>query len=169
MEREKTSYRSHSSEGMVWRHSCCGLRSMVGWKGAKCFFFSQNFQSPISLLPRKSDRVCSGPLTGSLALAPDGRASLPFHLSLTPELCLYPDGRPLWVPLKERVWSTHSSRKADRPVYLWIDNGEVKFEKAASLWGKETTETTVAIQEEKGIETWRCFVLVLQAKGNSLY
>jgi aldehyde:ferredoxin oxidoreductase len=40
--------------------------------------------------------------------------------------------------------------KADRPVYLWIDGGEVKFEKADHLWGKETTETTVAAQEEKG-------------------
>jgi aldehyde:ferredoxin oxidoreductase len=39
--------------------------------------------------------------------------------------------------------------KADRPIYLWIDGGEVKFEEAGHLWGKETTETTVAIQEEK--------------------
>ena len=40
--------------------------------------------------------------------------------------------------------------KADRPVYLWIDDGEVKFEKADHLWGKETTETAVTVQEEKG-------------------
>jgi aldehyde:ferredoxin oxidoreductase len=40
--------------------------------------------------------------------------------------------------------------KADQPVYLWIDGGEVKFEKAGHLWGKETVETTVAVQEEKG-------------------
>jgi len=40
--------------------------------------------------------------------------------------------------------------KAERPVYLWIDNGEVKFEKAVHLLGKETVETTVAVQEEKG-------------------
>jgi aldehyde:ferredoxin oxidoreductase len=39
--------------------------------------------------------------------------------------------------------------KAERPVYLWIDDGEVKFEKADHLWGKETTETAVAVQEEK--------------------
>jgi aldehyde:ferredoxin oxidoreductase len=40
--------------------------------------------------------------------------------------------------------------KADRPIYLWIDGGKVKFEEAGHLWGKETIETTVAIQEEKG-------------------
>ena len=40
--------------------------------------------------------------------------------------------------------------KADQPVYLWIDGGEVRFEKADHLWGKDTIETTVAIQEEKG-------------------
>jgi aldehyde:ferredoxin oxidoreductase len=38
--------------------------------------------------------------------------------------------------------------KADHPIYLWIDGGEVKFKEASHLWGKETTETTVAIQEE---------------------
>jgi aldehyde:ferredoxin oxidoreductase len=41
------------------------------------------------------------------------------------------------------------SGKADRPIYLWIDGGKVKFEEAGHLWGKETIETTVAIQEEK--------------------
>jgi len=41
------------------------------------------------------------------------------------------------------------SGKADRPIYLWIDGGKVKFEDAGHLWGKETVETTVAIQEEK--------------------
>jgi aldehyde:ferredoxin oxidoreductase len=39
--------------------------------------------------------------------------------------------------------------KANRPIYLWIDNGEVRFEEADHLWGKETTETTITIQEEK--------------------
>jgi aldehyde:ferredoxin oxidoreductase len=41
------------------------------------------------------------------------------------------------------------SGKANRPIYLWIDGGKVKFEDASHLWGKETIETTVAIQEEK--------------------
>jgi aldehyde:ferredoxin oxidoreductase len=38
--------------------------------------------------------------------------------------------------------------KTDHPIYLWIDGGEVKFKEASHLWGKETTEATVAIQEE---------------------
>jgi aldehyde:ferredoxin oxidoreductase len=41
------------------------------------------------------------------------------------------------------------SGKADHPICLWIDGGKVKFEEAGHLWGKETIETTVAIQEEK--------------------
>ena len=39
--------------------------------------------------------------------------------------------------------------KADRPIYLWIDDEKVEFEEAGHLWGKETTETTITIQEEK--------------------
>jgi aldehyde:ferredoxin oxidoreductase len=47
------------------------------------------------------------------------------------------------------------SGKADRPTYLWIDGGKVKFEEAGHFWGKETIETSIAIQDEKkdlGIE-----------------
>ena len=39
--------------------------------------------------------------------------------------------------------------KGERPLYLWIDGEKVRFEDAKPLWGKDTLETTVTIQEEK--------------------
>ena len=39
--------------------------------------------------------------------------------------------------------------KAEKPVYLFIEGEKVSFEEAKHLWGKDTVETTVAIQEEK--------------------
>ena len=39
--------------------------------------------------------------------------------------------------------------KADKPLYLAMDGEKVSFEDARSLWGKDTAETTVAIQKEK--------------------
>ena len=40
--------------------------------------------------------------------------------------------------------------RADRPVYLWIHDGEVELRDAAHLWGKDTFETHDTIREEVG-------------------
>ncbi|HSB05985.1 MAG TPA: aldehyde ferredoxin oxidoreductase N-terminal domain-containing protein [Thermodesulfobacteriota bacterium] len=39
--------------------------------------------------------------------------------------------------------------KAEKPVYLSIEGEKVSIEEAKHLWGKDTVETTVAIQEDK--------------------
>ena len=38
--------------------------------------------------------------------------------------------------------------RAEKPLYLFIEGGKARFEDAHSLWGKDTVETTVSIQEE---------------------
>jgi aldehyde:ferredoxin oxidoreductase len=38
--------------------------------------------------------------------------------------------------------------KAKRPLYLWINDDEVKLRDATHLWGKDTLNTALAIQEE---------------------
>jgi len=38
--------------------------------------------------------------------------------------------------------------KAHRPVYLWIDDGNVEIREASHLWGKTTWETFVMIRQE---------------------
>ncbi|NLO98111.1 MAG: aldehyde ferredoxin oxidoreductase family protein [Peptococcaceae bacterium] len=40
--------------------------------------------------------------------------------------------------------------KADKPIYLFVDNGKVEFRDASHLWGKTTMETTEAIKAEVG-------------------
>ena len=40
--------------------------------------------------------------------------------------------------------------KADKPVYLWVHDGEVSIRDAAHLWGKTTMETEIAVREELG-------------------
>jgi len=40
------------------------------------------------------------------------------------------------------------SGKADRPVYLWIQDGEVEIRSAEHLWGKTTGEVESLIREE---------------------
>jgi aldehyde:ferredoxin oxidoreductase len=40
--------------------------------------------------------------------------------------------------------------KAEKPVYLWIHNGQIEIRDAAKLWGKTTTDTQSAIRDELG-------------------
>jgi aldehyde:ferredoxin oxidoreductase len=40
--------------------------------------------------------------------------------------------------------------KADKPVYLWVQDGEASIRDASHLWGKETKETEAAVREELG-------------------
>jgi aldehyde:ferredoxin oxidoreductase len=40
--------------------------------------------------------------------------------------------------------------KADKPVYLWINNGKVEIKDATSIWGKNTEKTEDIIREELG-------------------
>ena len=42
--------------------------------------------------------------------------------------------------------------KADKPVYLWVHNDEVKLRDARHLWGKDAFETQKLIREELGDE-----------------
>lgn len=49
--------------------------------------------------------------------------------------------------------------KAQKPVYLWVHDGEAELRDAAHLWGKVTGEVQAAIQEELGdpkIEVLQC-------------
>jgi aldehyde:ferredoxin oxidoreductase len=41
--------------------------------------------------------------------------------------------------------------KSDRPVYLWIHDGEVELRDASHVWGKDTFETHDTLREEVGV------------------
>ncbi len=40
--------------------------------------------------------------------------------------------------------------KADRPVYLWVDDGKVEIRDASNVWGKDTHESEDRVKEEIG-------------------
>jgi len=40
--------------------------------------------------------------------------------------------------------------KAEKPIYVFIDDGKVVFKEASHLWGKETGETVRMVREELG-------------------
>ena len=49
--------------------------------------------------------------------------------------------------------------KADKPVYLFIHDGQIEIRDAAHLWGKTTTDTQWAIREELGDEEVKSCVI----------
>ena len=49
--------------------------------------------------------------------------------------------------------------KAEKPVYLWIHNGEIEIRDAADLWGLNVHETQRAIRNELGDEDIKCVVI----------
>ncbi|MCD6503790.1 aldehyde ferredoxin oxidoreductase family protein [Candidatus Bathyarchaeota archaeon] len=40
--------------------------------------------------------------------------------------------------------------KADSPVYIWVNEGEVQIRDASSIWGKSTSETIEAVKSDLG-------------------
>ena len=127
------------------------LRQWFGGRGINASFFHRNFPPPLSFTENPI-AFAVGPLTGTLAPCSGWTSIASFSpFSAPPRYAFTRMPGHFGVPLKGAGFDQCIVQgKADRPVYLWIDNGKVKFEEAGHLWGKETTETTVAIQEEKG-------------------
>jgi len=42
--------------------------------------------------------------------------------------------------------------KSEKPVYLWVHDGQVRISDAGNVWGKDTWETTDLIKSENGQE-----------------
>src|SRR4030043_280934 len=128
------------------------LRQWFGGRGLNASYFSQHFPSPVSpASPENPIAFAVGPLTGTLAPCSGATSIASFSpLSDFPVYSFTQMPGHFGASLKGAGFDQCILQgKADRPVYLWIDNKEVRFEEADHLWGKETTETTVSIQEEK--------------------
>ena len=129
------------------------LRQWFGGRGLNALYFSQHFQSPVvPSSPENPVAFAVGPLTGTLAPCSGWTSVASFSpLSDSSDYGFTRMPGHLGASLKAAGFDQCIIRgKSDRPIYLWIDNGAVRFEKADHLWGKETIETAVAIQEEKG-------------------
>jgi len=48
---------------------------------------------------------------------------------------------------------------AEKPVYLWIHDGEIEIRNASHLWGKDTFETQTAIREQHRDDEIQCLVI----------
>ena len=127
------------------------LHQWLGGRGLNASFFSKHFQTPISpSSPENPIAFAVGPVTGTLAPCSGWTSIASFSpLSDPPVYSFTRMPGYFGASLKGAGFDQLILQgKANRPIYLWIDGGEVKFKEASHLWGKETTEATVTIQEE---------------------
>src|SRR4030042_6715425 len=134
------------------------LSQWIGGRGLNASFFSQ--YSPSSVSPSSSENSIAfavGPLTGTLAPCSGWTSLASFSpLSDPPAYCFTRMPGHFGAQLKGAGFDQCILQgKADRPVYLLIEGGMVKFKSAGPLWGKEAKQTTVTIQEaigDRGLE-----------------
>ena len=132
------------------------LMLRIGGRGLNGAFYLEELSSSISpSSPEYPIAFAVGPLTGTFAPC-SGWTSISGFSPL-----LHPPG--YFHASMPGHWGAHLKfagfdqcivqGRSDKPVYLSIDGEKVRFEDARFLWGKDTVETTVSVQEEEGDRT----------------
>jgi aldehyde:ferredoxin oxidoreductase len=121
---------------------CSGYAAKILWDGV---------EARVDPLSDKNKIVfATGPLTGSLCPS-GGSYELCFKSPLTGVWCQARAGGAFGPRLKKAGFDhLVIEGKSDRPVYLWIRNGNVEIREASHLWGKGVERTTDAILQEVG-------------------
>jgi aldehyde:ferredoxin oxidoreductase len=100
----------------------------------------------------------TGPMTGTPAPSAS-RTSVCFMSPLTNTIGASNMGSHFGAELKFAGYDTVAfTGKAEKPVYLLIDNDKVEIKDASSLWGMNTRETTEAIKEAEGHDIKVCCI-----------
>ena len=125
-------------------------RSFIGGKGINVKIMYDEVGPEIGPFDPEN-KICFGPgvLAGTLAPA-HSRMKI---TSLSPNGLLQHSGIGGYIPAEIRKAGYDNiviQSKADKPVYLYINDDKVEVRDASHIWGKDTQETQQAIKEEIG-------------------
>jgi aldehyde:ferredoxin oxidoreductase len=134
-----------------WADYDINPRLWLGGDGFITKIFWNDYHTPIDPLgPENEIIIATGPWTATAA-PQAGRAMLG---CISPETGGFGSGAFGWFfpsILKYAGFDVVIIRgKAKKPVYVFIDDGEVVFKDASRIWGSETGETVRKIREELG-------------------
>ena len=123
-------------------------RKYLGGVGFAAYFLWSRVKPGIDALgPDNLLMFMTGPMTGTGASGT--RWSAAFKSPHTGAWARTAMGGDMGPELKYAGWDgIIVTGKSDAPVYLSINNGKVQFKDARQLWGKDTHETTLAIEAE---------------------
>jgi aldehyde:ferredoxin oxidoreductase len=124
-------------------------KSYVGGSGIGAkFLYDETTEHTDPLSPENILVFMSGPLTGS-GVPGTGRHEITFKSPLTGIFARSGVGGSWGVELKRAGFDgIILTGKADKPLYLWIHEGEIEFKNAEHLWGKDTYEVAKILKEE---------------------
>lgn len=125
------------------------IKNYIGGSGIGAKFLYEETTKLIDPLSSESPIIfMTGPLTGS-GVPGTGRHEIIFKSPLTNIFARSGVGGTWGVKLKKAGFDgIIISRKSNKPVYLWINDGKVEFREASYLWGKDTYDADEILKEE---------------------
>lgn len=125
------------------------IKKFIGGEGfAAKIIYDEVPKGVDPLSPENKLVIMTGPLTGTLAPC-SGRYLVAFKSPLTGIWGVGHTGGHWGPELKFAGFDgIIVEGKADKPVYLWICDGEVEFRNATHIWGKTVHETEEIVREE---------------------
>ncbi len=123
-------------------------RDYIGGRGLGVKYLYDEIDPKVDPLSSGNKLImATGPLTGTGALA-GGRYTAVTKSPLTGAIANSNSGGYFGAELKYAGYDMIILEgKAKAPVYLWVENDSIEIRKAKHLWGKDTLQTTEAIQE----------------------
>jgi len=128
-------------------------KSYIGARGLGTRYWIKECDPKIDPFSEANNMIfMTGPLTGTLATNA-GRYNVVCKAPLTGAMAASNSGG-YWGP--ELKYAGYDGiiieGKADKPVYIWINNDKVEFRSAEELWGKDVNETTDTLREATDID-----------------
>lgn len=126
-------------------------RQFVGGSSlATKFLYDETGKDTAPFSPENPLIFMTGPLTSS-GVPCTGRHEIVFRSPLTDIFARSGVGGKWGVELKKAGFDgIIISGQADRPVYIFINDGDIHIKDAGHLWGKDTYETHALLQDELG-------------------
>lgn len=126
-------------------------RKYLGGSGFVLYYLLKELRQGIDPLGPENKLIFTvGPLTGTNIVG-SGRNSVGAKSPLSGGIILSEAGEFWGTEFKRAGYDTLIVEgKADKPVYLWIHDGEASIHDASHLWGKNTKETQESIRSELG-------------------
>jgi len=128
-------------------------RRYIGGAGFVAYFLWKELKQGVDALSPDNKLIFAlGPVTG-LLLPGAARYCVGAKSPLTGGIAKSESGGYWMAELKRAGYDAIIIEgKAEKPVYLWIQDGKANIKDASHLWGKETKETQEAIRTELGDE-----------------
>ena len=126
-------------------------RSYIGGAGFVAYFLWKELKAGVNALGPDNKLIFAlGPVTG-LALPGASRNCVGAKSPLTGGIAKAEVGGFWMAQLKRAGYDVIIIEgRAEKPVYIWVHDGEASIRDAGHLWGKETKETEDAIRSELG-------------------